>query len=156
MTIEAIDTVQISIDLFIFLVAIASATYGFITVKKQSGFGWVMFLISICVVLDVSATVIYILSYLMNSELFVSSNSDSVIAAGMAVSAFLFYFCNNLLYWLYSLKQWTISIEVPRQISKLTEEDPGITVSQNCYKSLKWIGILANASVSILIAIYRY
>jgi uncharacterized membrane protein len=80
-------------------------------------------------VLDLASVVLYILLYLMNSELFVSSHDHSLIASMIAVTAFLFYFCNNLLYWLYSLKQWTISIEVPRQINRLTEEDLGIHIS---------------------------
>jgi hypothetical protein len=79
-----------------------------------------------------------------------------LIAGGLAVSAFCFYFLNNLLYWLYSLKQWTISIEVPRQINRHSEEEPGIQVSQGCYRLLKWLGITCNFIVAILLAVYRY
>lgn len=69
---------------------------------------------------------------------------------------FIFYFSNNLVYWLYSLKQWTISIEVPRQINRLTEEDLGIHISEGCYRSLKWTGIACSFLVASLLAFFRY
>lgn len=94
-------------------------------------------------------------SYEINSPAFTSKHSNVLIAIVMGVFAFTFYFCNNLLYWLYSLKQWTISIEVPHQIARNIEEG-GIRISETCYNSMKWIGILINLLVTACVGVFRY
>lgn len=99
-----------------------------------------------------AVTIVYIIAYLQNSPTIVQQN-PYFIAWPMEIFAFLFYFSNNLLYWLYSLKQWTISIEVPRQISK---EPKGLHISQKCYNILKWVGIAANFTVALLLGFFRY
>ena len=67
----------------------------------------------------------------------------------------LLYFNNNLYVWLYSLKQWTISIEVPRQL-RGTDDQSGLHISRITYNVIKWLGIVINFFVAFLVAYFRF
>lgn len=72
----------------------------------------------------------------------------------LSLAVLFFYFCNTLTWWLYGLKQWIISIEVPKKLSG--EADTTTCVTKKCYRILKWSGIVVNLGVSVAVAFYRY
>jgi len=75
----------------------------------------------------------------------------------MAIAVFLFYFNNTMYCWLYSLKQWTISIEVPRKLQ--LESDPqetGFHMSKQRYNVIKWTGILVILALVTTASFYRF
>ena len=54
---------------------------------------------------------------------------------------FIFYFTNNVLYWLYSFKQWAISVQVPKLVSSKKQEGNEQWLTPKRYTAIKWIGV---------------
>lgn len=82
----------------------------------------------------------------------VSDGKRDAFAAYIASSYFLFHFSNNLIYWLYSFKQWSISVQVPALMNKPQE----IWLTPTRYRQIKWAGIAVNAAVIIALSISEY
>jgi len=54
---------------------------------------------------------------------------------------FIFYLTNNVLYWLYSFKQWAISVQVPKLVSSKKQEGNEQWLTPKRYTAIKWIGV---------------
>lgn len=67
------------------------------------------------------------------------------------VGVFLFYFSNNLVYWLYSLKQWAISVQVPKLIS-----EQAVWLTPRKYNDIKTAGIVVDFVVVAASAVSRF
>jgi hypothetical protein len=65
----------------------------------------------------------------------------------------MLYINSFLVCWLYSLKQWQISIEVPKQLNGSYD---GLNLSKACYSRIKWIGIVVNVLTVLQVAYWRY
>lgn len=62
------------------------------------------------------------------------------------------YLPNTLICWLYSLKQWAISIEIPRQLS---QNEESFHLTQKCYNYMKWTGVGLAVVVTFFMDLYR-
>ena len=72
------------------------------------------------------------------------------IAVFTSISMFIFYFSNDLVYWLYSFKQWTISVQVPQMIKSRKEQEKH-WLTQKRYQQIKWAGV---AVIFVIVTIY--
>jgi hypothetical protein len=54
-------------------------------------------------------------------------DNPALFAWILGISVLLFYFCNTLVWWLYGLKQWIISIEIPRKLNSEPKEKTCVT-----------------------------
>lgn len=78
------------------------------------------------------------------------------IAAFTSISMFLFYFSNDIVYWLYSFKQWTISVQVPQIIKSKKNNQDKHWLTPKLYQQIKWAGVALIFVIVTTYAILRY
>ena len=113
MTITTLDTVVFILEELMLTALIVWAVIAFIRLKQLDGFRWVQLLIVLVILADLGDFLFNYFYFWLNSPDYLTTNAN-LVRWGLAVACMLLYFNNNLYIWLYSLKQWTISIEVPR------------------------------------------
>jgi hypothetical protein len=109
------STVTTLISLTLLFLMISGALTSLIYIRKSGGFKWVQLLIGLVILTDLGETLFVIFYYLEGDLEFLISH-PYLIAYGLGTACFFLYFNNFMVCWLYSLKQWRISIEVPRQL----------------------------------------
>jgi hypothetical protein len=115
MAITTWDTCVFVMEELMLSAVIIWAVVAIVKIHKMEGFKWVQLLIALVIFADIGDFMFNYFYYMLNDPDYLPAHSD-LVRWGMAVACMLLYFNNNLYCWLYSLKQWTISIEVPRQL----------------------------------------
>ena len=110
--IAPIDTVSTSIAVIVSLMMLAGSIVLLIYMSIRNRFRWVLLLVGLSVLQNIAATMMFISEYMQRDEEFESKNKVMVPLMNSLFTS-LFYFSNNLIYWLYSFKQWAISYHLP-------------------------------------------
>ena len=105
-TISTCITVGVSLLMFIGTVAV------FLYFRIKQRFAWVQLLTGLSALQNLAASVMFLFDFLQKDAQYESQREVFVALMGSLFTS-LFYFSNNLVYWLYSFKQWAISIQVP-------------------------------------------
>lgn len=147
------DTVEIIIELSLTVFMIIAEFAAIWYIHVGHGFKWSQKLIVICILTQFGNVATDLTEYFMLYTDYYRSHPQ-MFAWLLSLAVSIFYFCNTLVWWLYGLKQWTISIEIPRKFN--IEVKDGIRVTQKCYRIMKWTGIGVNVIVVAVLAVFRY
>jgi 4-hydroxybenzoate polyprenyltransferase len=112
MMVTPLDTISTTIAVGISLLMFIAIIIVFVYMRLQNRFLWVQLLVGLSALQNLAASVMFLFQLLQNDEKY-QSQRQSFVAVMTSLGASMFYFSNNLVYWLYSFKQWAISIQVP-------------------------------------------
>lgn len=132
------------------------AVYAFVFVMRFSKFRWVQFMIFLCIIQNFDTALVAIGVYWEVTSF--HQEHEPFLAYFCGITIFLFYFVSNTIYWLFGLKYWVISIEIPHLLKKQrereaneakgivdkSEQKPGRVCSETTYNVIMWVGILVN------------
>ena len=108
-----------------------------------------MFLL--CIIQDLGTAAFEFSQYLEADKAYFLKHTEST-ALFVSISIFLFFFLNNLIYWLYGFKYWVMSIEVPQTYNK----ERKCRCSERMYNVIKWVGIILNFALCSYLGYERY
>ena len=128
---------------------IVGISIGLCHLYKYAKFRFILVLILLMVCSDTSLGCLAVCFYLEDQV--TQQNLVLIVAICVAIFTFLFNFCNITLHWLFSMKYWMVSREVPR----LFEADRHIKFNEQGYKVANTIGIILIIPICLIAAAFR-
>ena len=116
---------------------------------KRARFKFLFTIIILLMLSDAAFAILSVCFYYEHTD--VHKNYTKALAWTVGISTFFFNFGTLTMFWLFALKYWIISREVP----KLFAAGRLIRFSEQKYKIIKYIGFLVNLIPCLLIAFFR-